>query len=89
MSNSEDSKPFPVADDIIVKLPKGTDINFGNTVLFVAGSSALYIPTKELAAQVEKPLRKALNPKEIFEQGVKVEILEPNTFRLSLKLCCS
>ena len=77
MSNSEFSKPFPVDDDIIVKLPKGTHLIFGNTLLFDAGSSALYTPTKELADKVEKPLRKALNPQDIFEQGVKIEILEP------------
>lgn len=88
MSNSEFSKPFPVGDDIIVKLPIGTNIYFGNTVLLDAYSSALYTPTKELVAQVEKPLRKALNPQDIFEQGVKVEILEPGKQWTSGKVRC-
>lgn len=88
MSNSEFSKPFPVDDDIIVKLPKGTVIYYGNTYLFDASSSALYTPTKELTDKVEKHLRKALGPQEIFEQGVKVELLEPGKQWTSGKLRC-
>ena len=88
MSNSEFSKPFPVDDNIIVKLPQGTGINSGNTELLNAWSSALYIPTNELADKVEKALRNVLKPQTIFEQGVKVEILEPGKQWTSGKLRC-
>lgn len=88
MINSECSNTFPVDGYIIVKLPKGTDINFGTTVLFDASSSTLYTPTKELVDKVKKHLCDPLFPQEIFEQGVKVELLEPGKQWASGKLRC-
>lgn len=72
--------------DIIVKLPKGTHMVFGTTVLFDASSSTLYTPTKELVDKVKKHLCDPLFPQEIFKQGVKVEILEPGKQWASGKL---
>ncbi len=88
LTNSEVSKPFPVDDNIIVKLPIGTDLSFDKTMLFDTKSSALYIPTKELADKLEKSVHNAFYPQHIFEQGVKVEILEPGKEWTSGKLRC-
>ena len=88
MSNSKFSNPFRVDDDIIVKLPKGTELSFGNIMLIDARTSALYTSTKELTDKVEKSLRNAFYPQHIFEQGVKVDILEPGKQWTSGKLRC-
>lgn len=77
MSESEKPfKPLPMDDGVVVKLPTGTDIvTVGNRV-FRASGSPLYHSTKELEDKIAKPIYDN-SSRELFKQGVKVEILEP------------
>lgn len=87
MSNSEFSNSFPVDEDVIVKLPEGTDIVVvGNRIFKVSGSS-LYNSSKEFLEKLAKPIYDN-SSRHLFEQGVKVEILEPGKQWTSGKLRC-
>lgn len=71
------SQPLPIDERVIVKLPKGTLIYKEKNEIFDAVSSALYITTDEFVNKLANSLVNAVGPKEIFGQGVRVEILEP------------
>ncbi len=81
MSNSEQfTLPFPVDDNIIVKLPKGTRIYLtqNSHYLFDANNSTLYNNANELIKKLEHSvLKSSIGPDTIFKQGINVEILEP------------
>ncbi|MBV9386376.1 MAG: hypothetical protein JOZ78_08110 [Chroococcidiopsidaceae cyanobacterium CP_BM_ER_R8_30] len=73
----QSSKPFPRDDSIIAKLPQGTRISLGNTAVIDASQFPLHIPTKEFVNKIAAPICKYINSLELFQQGTKVEILEP------------
>ena len=79
MSESEKfSKPLPVNENVVVKLPISTQIRtVNNTLVFNATESPLYSSTKEVDDKIVKPIRQHIRPEEIFKLGIKAEILEP------------
>ena len=81
MSNSEQfTQPFPVDDNIIVKLPQGTRVYLtkNSHYLFDANNSTLYNTANELIKKLEHSvLNSSIGPDTVFKQGIKVEILEP------------
>ncbi len=70
-------KPLPTDDSIIVKLFQGTRIFHGSNVVIDAANSPLHIPTKELVEKVATAIVQPFKPLELFRQGIRVEILEP------------
>ncbi|MBV8884317.1 MAG: hypothetical protein JO235_10025 [Chroococcidiopsidaceae cyanobacterium CP_BM_RX_35] len=68
---------LPADDSIIVKIPQGTQIFHGNNVIFNAANFSLHISTKEFVDKVAIPIHNQIRPQELFQQGTKVEILEP------------
>lgn len=71
--------PLPISDNIIVKLPRGTEVYYSstNTKVINATSSLIHISTKEFADRVAGPTLEHIQPAELFQQGIQVEILEP------------
>ena len=87
MSNSEQfTHPLPVDDNIIVKLPEGTDISVLDNGFQVRGSS-LYKPSSEVVNTLAAPIYDNSSP-HLFSQGIKVEILEPGKQWTSGKFRC-
>ena len=87
MSNSEQfTHPLPVDDNIIVKLPEGTDISVLDNGFQVRGSS-LYKPSSEVVNTLAAPIYDNSSP-HLFLLGVNVEILEPGKQWVSGKLRC-
>lgn len=77
MSSEQPSKPLPADDSIVVKLIN-TEVIHGNNRLFHAGTnSPLHVSAKELVDKVATVVRHQIQPQRLFEQGIKVEILEP------------
>jgi len=67
-----------VNENVVVKLPKSTQIRtINSTLVFNASESPLYSSTKELEDKIVKPIRQSIRPEEIFTLGIKAEILEP------------
>lgn len=86
MHNGEQTyQPLPMNDDIIVKLPEGTDIVIGNQV-FQVGTS-LYNSSKVFLGKVAKYIYDNSTP-HLFIQGIKVEILKPGKQWTAGKLRC-
>lgn len=71
-----DSQPFPVGDDVIVKLPEGTDIVLAGSRIFKVSGASLYNSSKEFVDKLAKPIYDNSIP-DLFVQVVKIEILEP------------
>lgn len=71
--------PLPVSESIIVKLPRGTEIYYSstNTTVINAISSLIHIFTKEFVDRVAGPTLEHIQPAELFQQGIQVEILKP------------
>jgi len=71
-------KPLPTDDSIIVKLPQGTRIIQGGNAVINAANSLLHISTKEFVEKVATAIVQPFQPlEELFRQGIRVEILEP------------
>ncbi len=76
MSDSEQFiQMLPVDDNIIVKLPEGTDISVLDNGFQVRGSS-LYKSSSEVVNTLAAPIYDNSSP-HLFLLGVNVEILEP------------
>lgn len=89
MSNSEQfTQPLPINDNVVVKLPSGTQICSGNNILFYAELSSLYTSTNEFERKLKNSTLNALAPKEILAKGIEVEILEPGKQWKSGKVRC-
>jgi len=70
-------KPLPTDGSIIVKLPQRTQILHGINAVIAATNSPLHISTKEFVEKVATAILQQVQPLELFQQGIKVEILEP------------
>jgi hypothetical protein len=78
MNASEQAfKLMPVEDDVIVKLPVGTQIMSGGLWQFDASDSQLYNSAKEIVDRLAEPIYSSLEPKQLYEEGIKAEMLEP------------
>lgn len=76
MNEEKHFKELPKSEDTVIKLSKGTRIDFYN-ILFDAISDHTYISTRQFIDQVVARIVSMASPKELFQDGFKLELLEP------------
>lgn len=81
------SKMFPMEDNIIIKIPVGTDIVISNNRVVNATGSTLYNSAKEFIDKLLKPIRGNFSS-QLLNQGMEVEILEPGKQWQTGKIRC-